>query len=77
MRYKSAWLMKHKLLQVMYLREETRQLNGRVEIDDAYLGGRLPGGKAGRGLENKVSFIAAVQTSAAGPAEGGHPPIRS
>ena len=65
-RYKSAWLMKHKLLQVMYLREEPRQLDGRVEIDDAYLGGRLPGGKAGRGSENKVSFIAAVQTSAAG-----------
>ena len=65
-RYKTAWLMKHKLLQVMYLREETRQLDGRVEIDDAYLGGRLPGGKAGRGSENKVSFVAAVQTSPAG-----------
>ena len=65
-RYKTAWLMKHKLLQVMYLREEPRQLDGRVEIDDAYLGGRLPGGKAGRGSENKVSFVAAVQTSPAG-----------
>ena len=65
-RYKAAWLMKHKLLQVMYLREETRQLDGRVEIDDAYLGGRLPGGKAGRGSENKVPFIAAVQTNAVG-----------
>lgn len=65
-RYKAAWLMKHKLLQVMFLREETRQLDGRVEIDDAYLGGRLPGGKAGRGSENKVPFIAAVQTNAVG-----------
>ena len=65
-RYKAAWLMKHKLLQVMLVREDTRRLDGRVEIDDAYLGGRLPGGKSGRGSENKVSFIAAVQTTDAG-----------
>jgi len=65
-RYKAAWLMKHKLLQVMYLREDTRRLDGRVEVDDAYLGGRLPAGKRGRGSENKVSFLAAVQTTAAG-----------
>ena len=35
----------HKLLQVMYLSEDTRRLDGRVEVDDAYLGGRLLGGK--------------------------------
>jgi len=67
-RYKTAWLLKHKLMQVMRVREEPRQLDGRVEIDDAYLGGELPGGKSGRGSENKVSFIAAVQTT-----ETGHP----
>ena len=67
-RYKTAWLMKHKLMQVMLLREAPRQLDGRVEIDDAYLGGELPGGKSGRGSENKVSFIAAVQTT-----PDGHP----
>ena len=53
-------------LQVMYLREETRQLDGRVEIDDAYLGGERPGGKRGRGSENKVPFVAAVQTTPKG-----------
>lgn len=63
--YKTAWLMKHKLLEVMFLREEPRMLDGRVEVDDAYLGGEHPG-KRGRGSENKVSFIAAVQTNAAG-----------
>ena len=67
-RYKTAWLLKHKLMQVMTVREESRQLDGRVEIDDAYLGGELPGGKSGRGSENKVPFIAAVQTT-----ETGHP----
>lgn len=64
--YKSAWLMKHKLMEVMFQREDSRQLDGRVEIDDAYLGGELSGGTSGRGSENKVPFIAAVQTSPEG-----------
>ena len=34
-----------------------------MEIDDAYLGGERSGGKAGRGSENKVAFVAAVQTT--------------
>jgi ribosomal protein L37AE/L43A len=60
--YKTAWRVKHKLMQVMCEREETTKLSGRVEADDAYLGGENPGGKAGRGSENKIPFIAAVQT---------------
>lgn len=66
--YTTAWLLKHKLMEVMRLSEDGRQLTGRVEIDDAYLGGQRSGGKAGRGSENKVPFLAAVQTS-----EAGHP----
>ena len=66
--YKTAWLIKHKLMEVMREREESRILDGRVEVDDAYLGGELPGGKAGRGSQNKVPFIAAVQTT-----PDGHP----
>ncbi len=61
--YKTAWLIKHKLMEVMRVREAGRQLDGRVEIDDAYLGGERTGGKVGRGSENKVPFIAAVQTT--------------
>ena len=64
-RYRTAWLLKHKLMQVMCEREAPRQLDRRVEIDDAYLGGELPG-KRRRGSENKVSFIAAVQTTETG-----------
>jgi hypothetical protein len=64
--YRSAWLMKHKLMEVMYLRERSRKLTGRVEIDDAYLGGERSGGKPGRGSENKVPFVAAVQTTESG-----------
>ena len=61
--YPAAWRMKHKLMQVMFERESTTRFSSRVEVDDAYLGGENPGGKAGRGSENKVPFIAAVQTN--------------
>ena len=61
--YKAAWLLKHKLLQTMLLREEPRRLDGGVEIDNAYLGGEKPG-KPERGSENTTAFVAAVQTSA-------------
>jgi transposase-like protein len=61
--YPTAWLVKHKLMEVMRLREEDRRLTGRVEIDDAYLGGERSDGTTGRGSANKVPFIAAVQTT--------------
>jgi transposase-like protein len=64
--YPTAWLLKHKLMEVMRLREQGRQLTGRVEIDDAYLGGECPGAKPGRGSPNKVAFVAAVQTTESG-----------
>jgi hypothetical protein len=64
--YKTAWLLKHKVLEIMRMREDSRRLTGRVEVDDAYLGGERAGGKRGRGSENKVPFIAAVQTTNAG-----------
>lgn len=65
--YRSAWRVKHKLMQVMVERESTRTLLDHVVIDDAYLGGERKG-KAGRGSENKVPFVAAVQLN-----EEGHP----
>lgn len=46
----------------MAQREERRVLDGRGELDDAYLVGKQPG-TPGRGSKNKVSFIAAVQTT--------------
>jgi hypothetical protein len=64
--YRTAWRVKHKIMQAMAERESRRQLSGRVEVDDAYLGGENCGGKAGRGSPNKVPFVAAVQTSPEG-----------
>jgi ribosomal protein L37AE/L43A len=64
--YRTAWLLKHKIMEAMRVREQSRELDGRVEIDDAYLGGERAGGKVGRGSENKVAFVAAVNTTAQG-----------
>ncbi len=62
--YNSAWKLKHKLMQVMKEREAPVQLQQRVEMDDAYLGGERPRekGKSGRGAPGKTPFIAAVET---------------
>ena len=66
--YPTAWLIHHKLMRAMEQREERYVLGGEVQVDDAYLGGERTGGKAGRGSENKVPFLAAVSLS-----EEGHP----
>ena len=66
--YKTAWLMKQKIMQLMYESDQKYKLKGKVEIDDAYLGGVKKGGRRGRGSENKRPFLAAVQCN-----EKGHP----
>jgi hypothetical protein len=67
--YNSAWLMKHKLMQVMLERDRGRRLDGLVQIDDAYWGGRRRGYKRGRGARGKTPLLAAVATDP----ENGHP----
>ncbi len=62
--YKTAWRIKHKIMEAMTEREESRRLAGFVQIDDAYLGGERTGGKSGRGSENKQAFVIAVETNA-------------
>jgi ribosomal protein L37AE/L43A len=62
----TAWKIKHKLAQVMMERDATKPLSGRVEIDDAYLGGERSGGKRGRGAPGKTPFVAAVETTPEG-----------
>lgn len=62
----TAWKIKHKLKQVMMERDAAKQLTGRVEMDDSYLGGERSGGKRGRGAAGKTPFVAAVATTADG-----------
>ena len=58
----NAWALKQKVMHVMAGRENAKRLNGRVEMDDAYLGGHRPG-RRGRGAAGKQPFVAAVSTS--------------
>ncbi|NQZ58127.1 MAG: IS1595 family transposase [Lentisphaeraceae bacterium] len=64
--YKTAWLLKHKIMAVMFDAERQQKLVGRVEIDEAYLGGKLKSGGADCDSKNKTPFIAAVQTNKQG-----------
>ncbi|WP_419634872.1 IS1595 family transposase, partial [Thiolapillus sp.] len=59
--WRAAWRLKHKLLRAMQEREADRVLRGRVEVDDAYLGGARSGNR-GRGAAGKRPFVIAVET---------------
>ena len=63
MRQTTAWMLKSKLAQVMLELDAKKLLDGRIEMDDAYLGGERPGGKRGRGSPGKKPFVAAVETT--------------
>ena len=62
---KSFYLMiiKHKLMHAMQVRDSHYFRQKVNHVDDAYFSGEFSGGKAGRGSENKVSFVAAVEVS--------------
>ena len=59
--YLTGWRIKHKLMQAMQERDSQYLLQGIIHIDDAYFGGELSGGKADRGSENRIPFVAAVE----------------
>jgi len=64
--YNTAWKIRHKLAQVMLERDHRKPLDGRVEMDDAYLGGERNGRKRGRGSPGKMPIVVAVETTADG-----------
>jgi ribosomal protein L37AE/L43A len=61
--YKTAWKMRHKLMQVMVEQDVKKKLMGLVQVDDAYLGGHKSDGKRGRGSENKQPIVVAVEVT--------------
>ncbi len=66
--YNTAWSMKHKIMQVMKERDDSKQLSGTIQLEDVYWGGERQVGKRGRGSANKVPFVAAISLN-----EEGHP----
>lgn len=65
--HKTAWSLKHKLMEAMWLRERPRELQGTVQVDEAFLGGQ-GSGKASLGRKGKVAFLAAVSAAPDGKA---------
>lgn len=63
--YESAWTLKHKLMEAMWLRERLRTLRGTVQMDEAFLGGQASG-RASLGRKGKVALLAAVATNEQG-----------
>lgn len=56
--YKTAWSMLRRIRIAMGQRDETHQLCGDIEFDDAYFGGPTTGKKRGRGTEKAKVFVA-------------------
>lgn len=63
--YRTAGLMRQKLLHAMPEADSKHRLKADVLLDDAYLGGEKPG-TPGRGSPNKVPIVAAVSLNDAG-----------
>jgi transposase-like protein len=62
----TAWKMKTKLAEVMRIANDAERLEGRVEMDDADLGGERSGGKTGRGSPGKKPIVVAVKADEQG-----------
>lgn len=58
--YKSAWFMLHRIRHAMGMDEPQDKLNGTVEADETYIGGKRRG-KRGRGSENKSIVFSLVE----------------
>lgn len=54
---RTAWLIHNKIMQAMSEQEDGFVLRGKVQVDDAYLGGEHCGGKPGRGSEKKFRSL--------------------
>ena len=58
--YKCAWRIGHQLRKLMAL-DSPEMLQGHVEVDEAYFGGKSHGGKRGRGAPGKTILVGMVE----------------
>src|SRR5450759_1170801 len=64
--YKRAWFMAQKIRSAMTERYADYRLEGGVELDESYFGGKKPG-KRGRGAAGKVPVLVGVSIKGKGP----------
>jgi transposase-like protein len=60
--YPTAWSWCHKIRKAMEDRDTRYALQGMVELDDTYIGGKRKSGKRGRGARSKVPVLVAVES---------------
>ena len=60
--YPTAWSWCHKIRKAMEDRDTRYALQGMVELDDTYIGGKKQSGKRGRGARSKVPVLVAVES---------------
>lgn len=72
-RQTTAWMLKHKIQQAMMERDGRKRLKGRVEIDDAVLGGERSGGKRGRSWRRLLRSEGSLEGQRRGGAPGKTP----
>ncbi len=58
--YKSAWFMAHRIREAMKRPPLLGKLQGTIEVDETYVGGRAKG-KRGRGAANKTPVVSLVE----------------
>ena len=71
--YPTAWSWCHKIRQAMADRDVDYTLQGLIEVDDTYVGGRKKPGPGGRGARGKVPVLVAVESR---PEGCGHVALR-
>jgi hypothetical protein len=62
----SAWLLRRKIMHAMSLKEDELMLQGIIELDDGFIGGRDSGGKRGRGAGRKTTVVVSAEETANG-----------
>jgi transposase-like protein len=58
---KSGWFMTHRIREAMRSVGPQTPLNGTVEVDETYVGGKTRGGKRGRGAARKTPVMVLIQ----------------
>jgi transposase-like protein len=58
---KTAWFMLHRIRHAIKTKHFGKPLSGIVEADETYVGGKMHGGKVGRGSENKTAVFGMIE----------------